>query len=91
MEERIRSKLKAAFAPDAMTVVNDSARHHGHAGAGAESHFNVAIVARAFEGKSRLERHRMVNEILADELAGPLHALAITARTPDEARGLAKA
>lgn len=84
----IESKLKAAFAPDALKIENESALHHGHTGAGDETHFRVAIVSLAFEGKSRVERHRMVNEALAVELAGGLHALAIRALTPAEARGL---
>lgn len=87
-ETRIRSRLEAAFAPEALSIENESMRHHGHAGAGSDTHFKVMIVARAFEGKSRLERHRMVNDLLADEMAGGLHALAIVARTPAEARGL---
>jgi BolA family transcriptional regulator, general stress-responsive regulator len=88
-EAAIRSKLQAAFAPDALNVENDSHRHHGHAGAGADTHFKVSIVSKAFEGKGRVERHRMVNDILSIELSSGLHALAIKALTPAEARGLA--
>jgi BolA protein len=84
----IQSKLQAAFAPEALKVENESALHHGHEGAGTDTHFRVMIVSLAFEGKSRLERHRMVNEALAIELAGSLHALTIRALTPAEARGL---
>lgn len=87
-QEILESKLKAAFAPEGLKIENESALHHGHAGAGDETHFRVMIVAHAFEGKSRVERHRMVNEALAIELAGGLHALAIRALTPAEARGL---
>ena len=86
-EQTIREKLTAAFTPDAIQVVNESHHHAGHAsspGTG-ESHFSVRVVSPAFAGKSRLERHRMVNAVLADELSGKIHALAVTALTPDEA------
>ena len=88
VEDQIREKLTRAFAPVALEVVNDSHRHAGHAsspGTG-ESHFTVKVVAQAFAGKSRLERHRMVNQALAAELAGRVHALAIDARAPEESR-----
>lgn len=88
-EAAIRSKLQAAFAPDLLSVENELHRHHGHAGAGADTHFKVTIVSKAFEGKGRVERHRMVNDILSIELGSGLHALAIKALTPAEARGLA--
>ena len=86
VEDRIREKLTKAFAPSALEVVNDSARHAGHAGSPGtgESHFNIKVVSAAFAGKSRLERHRMVNDVLADELKGKIHALAISALTPEE-------
>ena len=86
IETRIREKLAIAFAPVALEVVNDSHRHAGHAsspGTG-ESHFAVKVVSEAFAGKSRIERHRMVNQALAAELIGPVHALAIKAYTPEE-------
>ena len=73
VEETIREKLRGAFAPAELEVVNDSHRHAGHhssPGTG-ESHFSVTVVSAAFAGKSRLERHRMVNAALAEELAGP--------------------
>ena len=86
MEHSIKEKLTRAFAPEALDVVNDSHRHAGHAGSPGtgESHFSVKVVSDAFAGKSRLERHRMVNEVLAEELAGKIHALAITALAPSE-------
>jgi stress-induced morphogen len=86
VERDIRYKLTQAFAPAALEVVNDSDRHAGHAGSPGtgESHFTVKVVSAAFAGKSRLERHRMVNQALAAELAGKVHALAITALAPDE-------
>lgn len=82
----IREKLTAAFAPERLDVIDDSARHAGHAGAreGGESHFNVVIVSAAFEGLSRLDRQRRVNAALRDELAGPVHALSVKATTPEE-------
>ncbi len=88
VEDQIREKLTRAFAPVALEVVNDSHRHAGHAGSPGtgESHFAVKVVSAAFAGKSRVERHRLVNQALAAELAGPVHALAIDARAPDEGR-----
>lgn len=82
----IRDRLQAAFAPVTLDVIDDSHRHAGHAGARpeGETHYSVYIVSAAFAGKSRLERHRMVNAELADQLTPDrIHALAITARTPD--------
>jgi BolA protein len=85
--DRIRSKLEAALSPMRLDIQDDSAKHSGHSGAreGGESHFSVLIVSDAFEGLSRVARQRRVNTILADELAGPVHALSIQARTPAEA------
>lgn len=86
VEDQIREKLTQAFAPVALEVVNDSHRHAGHAsspGTGV-SHFTVKVVSDAFAGKSRVERHRLVNAALAAELAGPVHALAIQALAPGE-------
>jgi stress-induced morphogen len=86
IEQSIREKLRSAFDPAVIEVVNDSHPHAGHAsspGTG-ESHFSVVVVSPVFAGKSRLERHRMVNSALAEELAGPVHALAVTALTPEE-------
>ena len=85
MENSIREKLAKAFAPAELQVVNDSHHHAGHLsspGTG-ESHFSVMVVSDAFAGKSRLERHRMVNAALAEELK-TVHALAITALAPQE-------
>lgn len=79
VKERITARLEAAFSPDSLTVIDESHQHHGHGGwrEGGESHFRVRIGAGAFGGKSRLEQHRMINAVLAGELAGPIHALAI--------------
>ena len=80
----ITAKLNEAFEPTALKVIDESAKHAGHAGARpeGETHFKVDIVAQAFAGKSRIECHRMVNKLLAVELATRVHALAITARAP---------
>jgi BolA protein len=85
--QTIRTKLAQAFSPQRLEVVDDSARHAGHAGArsGGESHFNVVIVAQAFEGVGRVERQRRVYAALAEEIAGPVHALSVKALTPAEA------
>jgi BolA protein len=85
-EDSITQKLRDAFAPLALEVVNDSHRHAGHAGAPGtgDSHFTIKVVSASFAGRSRIERHRMINSILAEELAGPVHALAIRALAPDE-------
>jgi len=86
-ETRIRAALQARFSPAELEVVDDSARHAGHAGAspGGGSHFNVRVVATAFNDLSRVERHRQVNDALADEFARGLHALSIIAKAPGEA------
>lgn len=85
--ETIRAKLTEALAPQALDIADESARHRGHAGwrPGGETHFRVSVVAAAFEGKSRVERQRMIYGILAEELAELVHALALETRTPAEA------
>ena len=85
--EAIRDKLARAFQPMRLEIVDDSARHHGHAGSreGGESHFNVVIEAAAFEGQGRVQRQRAVYAALKDELAGPVHALSVKALAPGEA------
>jgi len=82
----ITRKLTEAFAPESLRIIDESQRHEGHAGhrPGGETHFRVYIVSQAFRGKSRIERHRMVNAVLAAELAGRVHALAIHASAPGE-------
>ena len=85
--DRIVDKLTQAFAPTRLAVADESQQHAGHAGhrLGGETHFRVTIMADAFRGKSRLDRHRMVNAALADELKpGGVHALAIHASAPGE-------
>jgi BolA protein len=80
--ETIERKLTEAFAPRSLVVVDESHRHAGHVGARpeGETHFRVEIVSAAFEGKSRIERQRMVYDLLRDELAGPVHALSVSAQ-----------
>ena len=82
----ITKKLTEAFSPQSLQVVDESHQHEGHAGhrPGGQTHFSVYIVAEAFKGKTRLERHRMINGKLSDELAGGIHALAIHAAAPGE-------
>jgi BolA protein len=84
--QQIQQKLAAAFSPERLEVVDDSARHAGHAGAqpGGESHFNVVIVSAGFQGLNRVARQRAVHSALAEELAGPVHALSIKALAPGE-------
>lgn len=85
-EELITRKLTEAFAPQSLRVVDESHEHQGHAGhrPGGETHFRIYIVAEAFRGKSRIDRHRMINAALSAELAGGVHALAIHAAAPGE-------
>lgn len=85
--EAMRDKLTQAFAPTRLEIIDDSDRHHGHAGhnGSGESHFNVVIEAAAFEGQGRVARQRMVHAALAEELAGPVHALSLKAYAPGEA------
>ena len=84
--ERISRKLHDGLAPVRLEVRDDSARHAGHEGAreGGESHFEVRLVSASFEGLSRLERQRLVNTLLAEELAGPVHALSLKLQAPSE-------
>jgi BolA protein len=82
----MRDKLNSRFSPSKLEIVDDSDRHHGHAGAreGGESHFNLTIESAAFAGLNRVQRQRLINEALKDELAGPVHALSIKALAPGE-------
>jgi len=82
----LEAKLHVAFAPTSLEVIDESAQHQGHAGArpDGESHFRVRIVSAAFKGKSRVEQHRMINQVLALELKERVHALAIEAAAPKD-------
>lgn len=84
--DRLAHKLTETFTPSRLEVIDESHRHAGHAGArpGGESHFHVVIEAGAFEGLSRIERQRRIYAVLADELAGPIHALTVKALAPGE-------
>jgi BolA protein len=83
----ISQKLTDAFTPQSLNVVDESHLHAGHSGAreGGQTHYRLYIVSDAFKGKTRIERHRMINSALAAELAGSVHALAIHAAAPGEA------
>jgi BolA family transcriptional regulator, general stress-responsive regulator len=83
---RVREKLMIALRPTRLDVVNESELHAGHRnspGTG-DSHFRILIVSDVFSGKSRIERHRLINDLLKDELAGGIHALALSPLAPGE-------
>ena len=81
---QLRGALEQAFAPTTLEILDDSAAHAGHPGASAGGHYRVTLVAEAFRGRSRLERHRLVYAAVAPLLSGAVHALNIVARAPDE-------
>jgi BolA family transcriptional regulator, general stress-responsive regulator len=81
---KLRAALEAALHPSLIEIVDDSARHAGHAGAREGGHYQVTLVAEAFRGRTALERHRLVYAAVAPLLAGEVHALNIKARTPEE-------
>lgn len=82
----MRAALEAALEPQSLEIIDDSARHAGHAGARAGGHYRVTLVAEAFRGRSALERHRLVYAALEPLLKNGVHALNISARAPGEAR-----
>ena len=82
--EQLRAAIERALAPRSLEIIDDSARHAGHAGARAGGHFRVTLVADVFGGRSRLERHRLVYDAVAPLMQHGVHALNIIARTPDE-------
>lgn len=86
LKDWITAALRERLAPAELTVEDESEQHRGHAGwrEGGETHFRIDVVAEAFAGKSRVERHRMVNAIVGEAFSGRLHALAIRARAPGE-------
>jgi len=86
MYHKIREKLEQSLKPKHLEIIDESYKHEGHAGAreGGETHFAVTIVSSQFAGLSRLARHKLVQEILKEEMASRIHALSITARTPGE-------
>ena len=85
----ITNKLRDAFSPESLQVIDESQLHSGHTGSrpSGETHFRINIVSEAFKGKGRIERHRMINSLLASELSGGVHALAIHAYAPGEGNG----
>jgi BolA family transcriptional regulator, general stress-responsive regulator len=86
---QLRAALERAFSPSALEIIDDSARHAGHAGARSGGHFRVLVVADAFRGQAQLARHRLVYEAVGALLQGTVHALNIQARTPEEHRAAA--
>jgi BolA protein len=84
--KNIADKLKKAFEPVVFELIDESEQHRGHGGwrEGGESHFRLRMTAACFTGQGRVQRQRAVNKVLADELAGPLHALAMELRAPGE-------
>lgn len=84
VQKKIIEKLEREFQPSALRVINDSARHAGHAGAGEETHFTIEMTSNRFSGQGKLTRHRLVNNCLSDELNGPVHALSLKLKSPEE-------
>ena len=89
VRDSIERKLAEALEPTHLDVIDQSAEHAGHMGhhghGTGETHFHVEVVSRAFVGRSRVERNRMIYALLAEEIAGGVHALSMTTQTPDEA------
>lgn len=84
--ERIEAALRAGLAPVELTITDESHLHAGHAGArGGGGHYRVRVVAEAFRGEGLVARHRRVYALLADEMRGAVHALALTTLAPGEA------
>jgi BolA protein len=81
---QLRSALERALTPRSLEILDDSARHAGHAGAQGGGHYRVTLVAEVFRGRSQLERHRLVYAAVAPLMKGSVHALNIVARSPDE-------
>lgn len=84
--EKMTEKLKMAFEPVSFELIDDSESHRGHGGwrEGGESHFRLRMTSARFAGQGRVQRQRAVNKVLAEELAGPVHALAMELRAPGE-------
>lgn len=84
VQKSIEEKIAGRLAPQVLEVLNESDRHN--VPPGSESHFKVTVVSDAFEGRGLVERHRMLNALLAEYLEGPVHALALHTHTPEEWR-----
>lgn len=82
VQERIEARIRETLAPDHLEIVNESGMHA--VPAGSESHFRLLVVSREFAGRSQVERHRAVYQVLAEEMAGPIHALGLQTLSPDE-------
>jgi BolA protein len=84
--QQITEKITRKYAPELLEVIDESAKHHGHSGARpeGETHFHVQMVSHAFEKVSRIGRHRLIHELLAEELKHPVHALSLSLMTPEE-------
>lgn len=89
VSKSIQDKLNSALSPVRLEIINESAAHQGHAGdnGSGQTHFKVMVVSAAFAGMNRVARQRLIYQVLADELAGPVHALSLQLQTPDEANG----
>ena len=86
IDEIITEKLTRAFQPEEFELIDDSEKHRGHGNwrEGGETHFRLRLVSATFAGQSRVARQRAVNKVLAEELAGPVHALAMELLAPGE-------
>jgi BolA family transcriptional regulator, general stress-responsive regulator len=91
--DRIKAKLQSAFSPESIEIIDESHKHAGHAhvvtrpgtaDSSGGTHFHIKMVAEAFRGKSRIDRHRAINDLLAPELEAGVHALAIEVKAPGE-------
>lgn len=80
ISEIITKKLQDALAPEVLTVVDDSAKHAGHVEAGSETHFRIKVISKKFDGMTQLQRHRLVYDILDEEIKTRVHALALTTK-----------
>jgi len=84
--DTIQKKLTEALNPQSLTIIDESEKHRGHSGAreGGETHFSLKIVSHQFEDLNAIARHRLINQILSQELAGPIHALSLKLKAPSE-------
>ena len=84
--EIIIEKLQKAFNPEGFELIDESEQHRGHGGwrEGGESHFRLRMTSAVFAGQGRVQRQRAVNRVLAEDLAGPVHALTMELRAPGE-------
>lgn len=78
--ETLKNKLENAFSPEVLSIVDESAKHAGHLEAGEETHFRIKIVSKKFSGMSQVQRHRLIYDVLAEEMKTAVHALALTVK-----------